>query len=467
MTFSGTVGKTLEKNIVECNRVLQKIIYFSFAIPIVFLILIRKSLIFMPFEGYLLFCIVIIFINAMEFILNRESVSKSAAFQRITMYFGLMSVSIINGLTGSFSAVPFYFAYILSPLLSSIYLKKDVTNFISLFSFAVMLLSIWFRTYHLTLYSRVTGELYTHIEAYSVLIVGLTMEFVFAYLVSLMLATRSSKTMKGLSESLEAKNIFIKQTEESKRVKAEQNEKRTLLNERIHENQLKTIEFVAEVIGSHDILTGKHNAHTRSFVVMICEELYHEGLYTDILTEKNIQLYSKAAFLHDIGKIHLPESVLNNTMKFTEQEYEIMKTHVTEGKKLLSYLPKIDDGYFNEVATQMAYSHHERWDGTGYPEGLKGEQIPLCARIMAAADVLDALIGFRLYKNSMTLDEAMQEFLENEGTQFEPCIAEAVVRCRDKIDFLDRQFKNKEGSTNIEEKEWWQNYQLFHSKELK
>ena len=113
MTFSGTVGKTLEKNIVECNRVLQKIIYFSFAIPIVFLILIRKSLIFMPFEGYLLFCIVIIFINAMEFILNKESVSKSAAFQRITMYFGLMSVSIINGLTGSFSAVPFYFAYIL------------------------------------------------------------------------------------------------------------------------------------------------------------------------------------------------------------------------------------------------------------------------------------------------------------------------------------------------------------------
>ena len=467
MAISGTVGRTLENNLVECNRILQKVLYFSFAIPIVFLILIKNTLLFLPFEGYLVFCSVIVLINIIEYVLNKENVSKNIIMQHITMYFGLISLVLITGMTGSFSIVPFYFAYILPALLSSIYLKKDVTNFISLLSFVIMLVSFWFRTYHIGLFSKTTGELYSHRSTYVIIVVGLIMEYVFAYFVSLVLATRSSKTMRAFSVNLENKNVLLKQLEESTDLLVETKQKRIEYNERIQENQLKTIEFVAEVLGSHDLFTGNHIAHTRTYVVMICEELYREGLYTDILTEENIQLYSTAAFLHDIGKVHLPESILNSAEKFTDEEYAIMKTHVTEGKKLLSYLPKIDDGYFNNVAIQMAYSHHEKWNGTGYPLGLKGEEIPLPARIMAAADVLDALIGFRLYKKSMSVDEAMQVFINEEGAHFEPCIAEAVVRSRDKIDYLDRQFRHKEEGANTEELEWWQAYHRAHAGELK
>ena len=461
------VGKSLENNIVECNKIFQKIIYFSFAIPILLLIFIRHSLLFMPFEGYFLFSFIIIFVNLIEFFLNKESVSKNPVLQKITMYFGLISLSLIVSMLGSYSAIPIYFLYTLPLLLSSLYLRKSLTNFVAVFSFALMLVSFWFRTYHMGLISKTSGHVHSQLTAYSILIVGLVIEFCFAYFVAIVLSLRSSKTLEGFSKNIDSKNILLQKLEESTGLLIEAKEKRKEYNERVQENQLKTIEFVGEVLGSHDLFTGNHISHTRTYVVMICEQLYKEGLYTDILTEDTIHLYSSAAFLHDIGKVHLPESILNSSKKFTKEEYEIMKTHVTEGKKLLSYLPKIDDGSFNEIALQMAYSHHEKWDGTGYPEGLKGTEIPFPARVMAAADVLDALIGFRLYKKSLSIDEAMQVFIENEGVHFEPCIAEAVVHCRDKIEYISREFKSKEESSNTEELEWWQAYHRAHAEDFK
>ena len=199
-------------------------------------------------------------------------------------------------------------------------------------------------------------------------------------------------------------------------------------NNQLAETQFKIIQFVAQCLGSHDLFTGRHIMHTQKYVEVICNELVRMGYYTEELTKKNIQLFVNAAFLHDIGKIHVPEGILNKIGKFTEEEFAMMKCHPEEGKKLLDFLPKIDDGKFNEIAKEMTYCHHEKWDGTGYPRGLVGENIPLCARIMAAADVLDALISQRLYKEPMSIDETIDVFEKSKGMHFEPCIADAVIK---------------------------------------
>ena len=135
-----------------------------------------------------------------------------------------------------------------------------------------------------------------------------------------------------------------------------------------------------------------------------------------------------------------------------------MKSHPEEGRKLLEFLPKIDDGKFNEIAIQMAYCHHEKWNGTGYPRRIAGEDIPLCARIMAAADVLDALISQRLYKDPMSIDDAMKVFEESKGQHFEPCIADAVIACKEEIRKIDAQFKSEESAKYNEELQWWYRY---------
>lgn len=183
-----------------------------------------------------------------------------------------------------------------------------------------------------------------------------------------------------------------------------------------------------------------------------------EGHFVEELTDETIELFSTSAFLHDIGKIHIPEGVLNKPGKFTADEFALMKCHPEEGKKLLEYLPKIDDGRFNEIALEMAYCHHEKWDGTGYPRGLRGVDIPLCARIMAAADVLDALTSKRLYKDPMTVDEAIDVFEKSKGSHFEPCIAEAVIHCKKLIELIDNDFKTAEAVSQSEELQWWLRY---------
>ena len=132
-----------------------------------------------------------------------------------------------------------------------------------------------------------------------------------------------------------------------------------------------------------------------------------------------------------------------------------MKCHPEEGLKLLKFLPKIDDGSLNVIAENMAYCHHEKYDGSGYPQGLKEKEIPLCARVMAAADVLDGLISKRLYKDPMSIDKALEIFEESKGSHFEPCIADAVIRCREKIIELDAQFKETEADTSAKELLWW------------
>lgn len=226
----------------------------------------------------------------------------------------------------------------------------------------------------------------------------------------------------------------------------------------LSENQFYLMEFVAQLLGSHDLFTGRHVIHTQTYVEMIANKLKELGYYTDELTDSAINNMKTASFLHDIGKIHIPEGILNKNGKFTQEEFELMRCHPEEGAKLIDFLPLIDEGRFNKIAEEMTLCHHEKWDGTGYPYHLSGTDIPLSARIMAAADVLDALLSRRLYKSPIPIEEAMDVFKKSSGTHFEPCIVEAVLAIQSQIDEADHNFKETEAATNEEELAWWDNY---------
>ena len=150
-----------------------------------------------------------------------------------------------------------------------------------------------------------------------------------------------------------------------------------------------------------------------------------------------------AAPLHDVGKIHIPDSILISPNKLTDEEFEIMKTHTTYGAQIMQYaIDKMgveDTGYLEE-AKNVAHFHHERWNGQGYPTGIKGEEIPLSARIMAVADVFDAIHSRRSYKEPVPFDETMKIIEESSGTQFDPLIVEAFVGAKEEVKRIADEF---------------------------
>ena len=204
----------------------------------------------------------------------------------------------------------------------------------------------------------------------------------------------------------------------------------TARNEKIKFMQLHTIIGMANLIESRDGSTGEHVKNTAEYASMLAKEARSEGLYADELTDDYIELIAKSAPLHDIGKVVVPDDILNKPGKFTDEEYEIMKTHTREGGRIVKEILSgvVDDDY-TEVASHMAEFHHERWDGKGYPHGLSGTEIPLCARIMSIADVYDALVSERVYKQAMPRERALEIIRAGADTQFDPYLAEAFVNC--------------------------------------
>lgn len=207
-----------------------------------------------------------------------------------------------------------------------------------------------------------------------------------------------------------------------------QGNKRSFYHERVSNMQSGMITFMAEVVENRDDNTGGHIRRTAEYVECIAKELKMQGVYRDILTDRYMSDMVVAAPLHDIGKIHIPDAVLNKPGKLTEEEFEIMKTHTTAGEELLTHAKAElgESGYLN-MAVEMAAYHHEWWNGKGYPYGISGEKIPLCARIMAVADVFDALTSRRCYKSAMPPEKAYAIIREESGTHFDPAVAEAFL----------------------------------------
>lgn len=205
-----------------------------------------------------------------------------------------------------------------------------------------------------------------------------------------------------------------------------QGNKRTFYHEQVSNMQSGMILFMAEVVENRDDNTGGHIKRTAKYVEGIARELKRRDLQGKILTDKYMKDMVVAAPLHDIGKIHIPDAVLNKPGRLTDEEFEIMKTHTTAGEELLVRAKEeLGESEYLNIALEMAAYHHEWWNGKGYPYGKSGEEIPLCARIMAVADVFDALTSKRCYKDAMPLEKAYSIIREESGTHFDPDVVEA------------------------------------------
>ena len=213
--------------------------------------------------------------------------------------------------------------------------------------------------------------------------------------------------------------------------------------EAVTQMQRGLIITMADLVENRDSDTGAHIQKTAAYVRIILEGLKKKGYYYEKLTDKYISDVEMSAPLHDVGKIHISDTVLNKKGKLTEEEYEIMKTHTTAGRKIMERAISTVQGesYLKEARNMAAY-HHEKWDGSGYPEGLHGEVIPLSARVMAVADVFDALVSRRVYKPPMTLERALEILKNDSGTHFDPKCVEAFIDSLDDVKAVMRKYQN-------------------------
>ena len=213
--------------------------------------------------------------------------------------------------------------------------------------------------------------------------------------------------------------------------------------------QQRIIYSLSSIIESRDQITGDHIHNTSDYVSFLTDKLREKDEFKDILTPEYADLSVRAAPLHDVGKIKIIDSILCKPGKLTPDEFDKIKYHTIYGKNIMSQIigDLRDDDYL-EIASEMAFSHHERYDGNGgYPMGLKGEDIPLCARIMAVADVLDALLSKRHYKEAYSLEKTREIMSAEYGKQFDPVVLSALLDNWDEfVELYER--KNKTPQNN-------------------
>lgn len=188
-----------------------------------------------------------------------------------------------------------------------------------------------------------------------------------------------------------------------------------------------TIQMMAGLAETRDSETGNHIRRTQHYVKALAQQLRSHPRYGSQLDDRMIDLLFRSAPLHDIGKVGIPDRILLKPGRFTPEEFAIMQTHTTLGRDAIATAERqlgveVD---FLRVAKEIAYSHQEKWDGSGYPQGLAGEAIPLSARLMALADVYDALISHRIYKEAMSHEEAVAIIEEGRGRHFDPDVVAA------------------------------------------
>ena len=191
---------------------------------------------------------------------------------------------------------------------------------------------------------------------------------------------------------------------------------------------------MANLVEGRDESTGEHVKRTAAVVKAIGEEAMRRGLYSDVLTEEYLNYMYNAAPLHDIGKIKISDIILLKPGKLTDEEFELIKKHTTYGREIISdILKNIEDKEFLKILMEIAEFHHEKWNGKGYPKHLIEEEIPLCARIMAIADVYDALKEKRCYKDAFPLEEVYEILEEDSGIHFDPQLIECFMAIKDDI----------------------------------
>jgi putative two-component system response regulator len=206
-------------------------------------------------------------------------------------------------------------------------------------------------------------------------------------------------------------------------------------NQRLQDVSLRAL---ASLASTRDNETGNHILRTQGYVRVLCEHLAARGRHPDVLSPDGIRFITMAAPLHDIGKVGIPDNILLKPGALDDGEWRIMRTHAEMGAEAIRRAMAEDGGDtrpfgFLLAAIEIAHFHHEKWDGSGYPQGLKGDTIPLAARLMALADVFDALISRRVYKPPYPVEEAVDIILQGRGTHFDPELVDAFVEQKDEF----------------------------------
>jgi putative two-component system response regulator len=198
--------------------------------------------------------------------------------------------------------------------------------------------------------------------------------------------------------------------------------------------QNSIVSVLANMVENRDKGTGGHIERTSEYIKIMINEMKDLNVYSDEIAGWDVEKIISSARMHDLGKISITDIIMNKPGKLTDDEYEIMKTHAEEGERIIDeIIAQTGEGEFLRNARLFAGSHHERWDGKGYPHGLKGLEIPLQGRIMAIVDVYDALVSERPYKKAFNDEEAVQIIMQNAGTHYDPKIAEVFFKVKEKF----------------------------------
>jgi len=239
--------------------------------------------------------------------------------------------------------------------------------------------------------------------------------------------------LKTLADALRHKNEYLEH----------EVEQRTL---EIAAIQDVTILALASLAETRDADTGNHIRRTQYYVQALAKNLQNHRRFSQFLTDRNIKTLFKSAPLHDIGKVGIPDRILLKAGRLDAFEFEIMKTHTTVGRDAIAHAERSlgTNVAFLSVAKDIALSHQEKWDGSGYPEGLVGDAIPISARLMALADVYDALISRRVYKDAMSHEQASDIILAGKGSHFDPDIVDSFVLIQEDFRAIALQFSDSD-----------------------
>jgi len=237
--------------------------------------------------------------------------------------------------------------------------------------------------------------------------------------------------LKALADALRHKNEYLER----------EVEQRTL---EIVAVQDVTILALASLAETRDSETGNHIRRTQHYVQALALNLQSHPRFSHFLTDRNITTLFKSAPLHDIGKVGIPDRILLKPGRLEPFEFEIMKTHTTVGRDAIAFAERSlgTPVAFLSMAKEIALSHQEKWDGSGYPEGLAGDAIPISARLMALADVYDALISRRVYKDGMSHEAAFEIIFANKGSHFDPDIVDSFVLIQEEFRAIALRFSD-------------------------
>ena len=214
-----------------------------------------------------------------------------------------------------------------------------------------------------------------------------------------------------------------------------------------------TILAMASLSETRDTDTGNHLRRTQNYVRLLAQHMQSKPGYSEYLSDEVVNVLYRCAPLHDIGKVGIPDRILLKAGRYTEEEYEVMKRHPTLGRDALQSAQRVAGSAavqlggpadFFEIAKELVHSHHEKWDGSGYPQGLQGQQIPISARLMSIADVYDALISPRVYKPAMLHTKAVKIIVEGRGSFFAPELVDAFLELQHAFQDIAHRYADSE-----------------------